>query len=303
MERRIRGSDNDRIDAMALDSSGAVYVTGSSSSQDFPLTAGDCEVQGHRSAARHSSPLKLNPNSILVYSSILGRALGDSDPAAIAVNSAASFGWDVTARLPNNHRGIPNDTRSGHRPRVLGSAECRRHATPAFDVSGGRNAFCVDSGRRGQCVRRWQYQRLYRFSDYAGSGSALDKGGSRCFCCQVELYRRWTHFLTMLGNGATLVAAIAIDSEQNLYVTGAGSTGFFTKLNPNATQILYNTNLETRGLAVMVGPDRSAWIARDSGRTYGFPELNYTPTVGVGGVELMHSTGTAPRFLLRPSFP
>jgi hypothetical protein len=81
----IGGSGSDQGTAIAVDSSGAAYVTGSSNSSNFPTTGGAF----HSTAAQdwNAIAVKLDASGALVYSAILGGS-GPDWGSAIAVDSA-----------------------------------------------------------------------------------------------------------------------------------------------------------------------------------------------------------------------
>jgi uncharacterized protein (TIGR03437 family) len=98
----LGGSADDTIYAMALDSTGAVYVTGSTVSTDFPVTTGAFQSTNKGPAvaiAAGGKPTwvygdgfaaKLNPaGSALVYSTYFGGA-GDDAGQAIAIDTAGN---------------------------------------------------------------------------------------------------------------------------------------------------------------------------------------------------------------------
>ena len=72
----LGGSGGDSAHGIAVDETGAAYVTGSTSSTDFPMQA---PFQGSNSGATDAFVTKLNDKaSALIYSTYLGGKLGDS---------------------------------------------------------------------------------------------------------------------------------------------------------------------------------------------------------------------------------
>jgi hypothetical protein len=82
----LGGRQADTPKAVAVDASGNAYVTGSTFSSDFPVTAG--ALQTVNRGGYDAFVAKLNPQgAYLVYSTYLGGA-GSEEGSAIAVNSA-----------------------------------------------------------------------------------------------------------------------------------------------------------------------------------------------------------------------
>ncbi len=97
----LGGSGNDQLDALAIDGSGDAYVTGITSSTDFPTTSG-----AYRTTASGSSDAfvtKLNPTgTALAYSTYLGGSQQD-EGQAIAVDASGSAyvtGYTASADFP-----------------------------------------------------------------------------------------------------------------------------------------------------------------------------------------------------------
>ena len=67
----IGGSDEDVSHSIAVDSTGAAYVTGRTRSDDFPTTPGAVQPQG---GGQNAFVLKLNSNGSVAYSTYLGRS-------------------------------------------------------------------------------------------------------------------------------------------------------------------------------------------------------------------------------------
>src|SRR2546426_285047 len=93
----VAGSSNDLALAIAVDSSGAAYITGSTNSTDFPITMGaldtGCGTDGNCNGSLQNTDVfvaKLNPTgSALVYSTYLGGSF-DEQGQAIAVDTSGN---------------------------------------------------------------------------------------------------------------------------------------------------------------------------------------------------------------------
>ena len=87
----LGGSDSDLGSGIALDTQGNAYITGSTSSVDFP-TAGTTRVQGRKDGDTDAFVSKLDPNgATLVYSSYLGGNGADAGTSvAVDGNGVAS---------------------------------------------------------------------------------------------------------------------------------------------------------------------------------------------------------------------
>ncbi len=84
----LGGKDSDVGRGIAVDPTGAVYVTGSTSSQDFPVVNG---FQPAPVTRQDAFVAKLNPSgSALVYSTYLGAAGLDAEATGIAVDPAGN---------------------------------------------------------------------------------------------------------------------------------------------------------------------------------------------------------------------
>src|SRR5439155_24484939 len=83
----IGGSADDRANAIAIDSAGAVYLTGFTTSSNFPLRNA---LQTSSRGGKEAFVLKLNPQgNALVYSTYLGGS-GSDTGNGIAVDSAGN---------------------------------------------------------------------------------------------------------------------------------------------------------------------------------------------------------------------
>ena len=238
----LGGNARDYGLGIAVDGSGNAYVTGSTSSTDFPTTSGAFQTRlgGGGSAQSNAFVTKLNAGGAgLVYSTYLGGSLSDGGNGIAVDSSDAAY--------------VTGATTSTDFP-IAGSA----YLTSFGGYGGNSTAFVTKLDAAGTALV---------YSTYLGGGS----GGNG-----------------EAGNG------IAIDSAGNAYVTGytvssnfpttadalqintGGGTpdGFVTKLNPTGSALVYSTLLATNGV------ECSAIALDGSGNAYvtGYTTDNDFPT-------------------------
>jgi hypothetical protein len=223
----IGGSNDDNSNAIAVDSSGNVIIAGSTTSSDFPTTAGTisrtCSVKAGGTCF-DGFVAKLNPaGSGFVYSTYLG---GTSDDEA---------------------RGVAVDP-SGN-AYVLGK-------TTSIDFPVTAGAYSTDSST-GAFVTRLSPSGAIVYSTYFG-----------------------------VGSGTTDPRGIAADASGNTYITGAtpastatGTDAFITKLNAGGTATVYTQFLrggkDDAGNAITVDSAGNAYVA---GQT---SSVDFPTTLGV----------------------
>jgi hypothetical protein len=281
----------DAGNAIAVDTAGNVYVTGQTSSTDFPVTPGAFQTTNHAAANSNSNAFvtKLNATgSALVYSTYLG---GSGISAQL---SASSDAGNAIAVDNAGNVYVTGQTYSADFPVTPGAFQTTNPAV----VNGTSNAFISRLNATGTALV---------YSTYLG-GSGISLG--------------IPYYSGDQGN------AIALDAAGNVYVAGqAASTdfpvtpgaiqttnhgaandctnAFITKLNPTGTALVYSTFLGGSGHrvglegdggnAIAVGAAGDAYVAGWTSSA----DFPVTPgafqTSGSGGAFIaeLNPTGTA----------
>ena len=311
----LGGGDSDYDGQMAIDDVGSAYLTGSTSSTDFPTTVGAFDRSNNDGGFwRDAFVTKLTANGVaLVYSTYLG---GDSvdDSVGIAVDGTGSAY-------------VTGDTGSANFPTTAG----------AFDTTGEGDAFVTKLNASGSALTYSTYlggSNLYE----SGLGIAVDRAGSAYVTGWTEstdfpttdgafdrrLSGSGDSFVTKLDAAGSAVAystylggassdgglSIAVDGSRSAYVTGrtestdfpttsgvfdtsqnGNGDAFVTKLNAAGSALAYSTYLGgtsgERGEGIAVDGSGNAYV---TGRT---GSAEYPTTAGALDRHLGGSGGDA----------
>jgi len=280
----LGGTGFDQAIGVAVDSTGAAYVTGPTESANFPTTLGafDTTVNGSFDAF----VTKLNPaGSGLVYSTYLGGSGGEGD-IVVAVDSAGAAyvtGATQSADFPTTAGAFDTTFNGGARDAFvtklnpLGSG-------PAYSTylggSGGDGGLGVAVDSLGAAYVTGSTDSA-NYPTTAGAFDTTFNGSSDAFVTKLNpagssplLYSTY-----LGGTGPDAGHGVAVDSAGAAYVTGATQSGdfpttagafdttfnggqedaFVTKLNPaGSSPLLYSTYLGGSG------PDQGFGVAVDS---------------------------------------
>lgn len=293
----LGGSAADSINAIAVDSLGNAYVTGETSSADFPTTTGALRTT-YSAVNNLAFVAKINSTgTALLYSTFLGGSYGDWG-SAIAVDSSGNA--YIT--------GIAN---SSDFPTTSGAMQRQFHGSSDAFVSklnasgtalvystflGGSStdagsAIAIDAAGDAFIAG---YTSSIDFPATSGAFSTVKSAGysSDAFVAKVNPAGSALVFATYLGGSNSDSAnAIAIDSSGNSYVTGNTSslnfpvstgafqavsktgsyngTAFVTALNAAGSALIYSTYLggsqyET-GTGIAVDLNREAYVTGSTG--------------------------------------
>ena len=234
-------SDDERGNGIAVDGSGAAYVTGDTLSTDFPTTPGafDRTFGGGTGGPCGGSPCpdvfvaKLNPSgSALVYSTFIGGSSDDGGDGIAVDGSGAAF--------------VTGGTLSADFPTTLG----------AFDTTynGSSDAFVVKLNSAGSALAYATF--MGGSGGDGGSGIAIDETGN----AHATGVTYSSGFPTTIG---------AFDASYN----GQGDA-FVVKLSPSGTALAYATFLGgshyESGYGIAVDGSGAAYVAGDT-RSADFP--------------------------------
>lgn len=204
----LGGSNIDSGSAVALDTTGDLYVAGETTSADFPVTSGAYQTTNHGAASKYDVPnafvTKLNPTGTeLVYSTYLGGTGG-------IVNESPSLGFaggDQASGLAIDGSGsayVAGSTASADFPVTQGAYQAINNDQPPCPGGcvGGYNAFITELNPEGSALVH---------STYLG-GTGINPYG--------------TVGLVVFGSGEQ-ANALALDSSGNIYVTGSAASSDF----------------------------------------------------------------------------
>ena len=240
------GSDDDRAYGIAVDSSGAAYVTGATTSPDFPTRhAEQSSLQGSRNAF----VFKLNPmGDMLVFSTFLGGSGADTANGIAVDTSGNSY--------------------------VVGDTTSMNFPATGFQTAnhGSQDAFVAKLSSNGEQLLFGTY--LGGAGNDHGGAVAVDSSGSvyvtgntwssnfpvenafqstiagpcSAYIARLSSSGNSLMFSTYLGGSGCTMSypetgqGIALDAQGDAYVAGVTSSGDFPLLNAVQPQLLGSTD-------------------------------------------------------------
>jgi hypothetical protein len=242
----IGGSKSESGDAIALDSTGAAYIAGSTDSPDFPVTRGAAQTTfGGGVEAGDFFATKVNPQGTsLVYSTYIG-GFGDEGSegrGGIAVDSAGNAyitGDTFSANFPTTAGAFQRSGACGpfvtklnatgtaftYSTRLTGSdGGCEIGHGIVVDAAG--NAYVTGTTGSTDFPTQEPFDALL-------SGPFIDQGQADAFVTKLNPSGTALIWSSYLGGPGTFDEGIAItlDADRNVYMAGTASTGFPTTQN------------------------------------------------------------------------
>lgn len=276
----LGGSDSDTMSAIAIDSSGAAYLTGTTASSNYPVTPGVFQ-----STFSSCFVTKLNASgTAVVYSSFLGGSgttHGGETGSAIAVDSTGDAFIVGTANSTNF-------------PTTTGAYQTTNRAAAAS----GSNAFVTKVNPTGTALVYSTY--LGGTTTDGGLALALDSSGN----AYVAGFSYSTNFPTTTGAYQTTNNS-APDDGWNQYVT---------KLNSTGTALVYSTYIggsgdygSPAGIQIAIDSSGDAYLAGNSissdfpTTTGAYQTTNHAGT-GMGNITLAKFNPTGTKLLYSTYF-
>jgi hypothetical protein len=229
----VGGSGDDRAYGIALDATGAVAVTGSTTSKNFPLSNA---WQSTRAGARNAFLFKLNSaGSSLVFSSYLGGTASDTATAvALGANGSLYIAGNTTStNFPTTGFQLTNHGSQDAfvaRWSTAGALLYSTYLGGSYDDNA--TAIAVDSGGTVYLTGSTYSPDFPTASPAQGASG----GGQDAFVARLNAAGDALLFSTYLGgSGGGLGTpeagqAIAVDTAGNAYVTGTTSSANFPLL-------------------------------------------------------------------------
>jgi len=239
----LGGTGNDLAASIAVDSAGAAYVTGSTSSPDFPVTSGAFQ-RTFGGGTYNAFITKLDATgSTAVYSTYLGGATEDHG-AAIAVDSSGSA--YVTGYTNSNNFPTMNPLQANLAVGACGSTPCFDAFAAKLNLTGSALIYSTylggSGGDYGYGIAVDQAGSVYltgltTSSDFPVTTGALQTAGGdtgySSFVTKLDPSGSAAVFSTFLGGTANVSGwGIALDDSGNSYVTGQVYGSGFTTSSP-----------------------------------------------------------------------
>jgi uncharacterized protein (TIGR03437 family) len=243
--RYLGGSVNDQANALAVDLAGDVYLAGSTTSPDFPVSGGGLlGTQPPSPSSRRSFVAKLDPNGDLVFSDLLG---GYSSSAAQAVavtalNQILVSGTSTTSGFPSTGGAYTIGNTAQH-PYLLELDPTG--ATTLFSATGiGGSSIALDSSGNiyvagttyllDYPTTPGTYQSTFPvFNVCLGPCESPFQGANQYVTKVDPTGSKLIYSTSVSGSGQTMNAGLAVDAAGDVYLTGyAGASYPYTVAAP-----------------------------------------------------------------------
>jgi hypothetical protein len=258
----LGGSNDDHARAIAVDGSGNVYLTGDTSSTDFPLLSA-YQTSGGRTP-RSAFVTKMNATgTALIYSTYLGDKSATNVGYGIAVDAsgyAYVTGTTTGSAFPTTSGAYQTTSTSGNNAFVskLGpsgntlsySTYVRNASTAAIALDGNGYVYVTGNAVAAFATTTGSYQ-----------PTSHSSSGTNAFVLKLNTSATPAVYSTFIGGSSSDYGyGVAVDASGNAYIGGIagssdfplanayesavnGTDGFIAKLNPQGSGLVYSTRL------------------------------------------------------------
>jgi uncharacterized protein (TIGR03437 family) len=234
------GSDYDQAYGVALDAGGNAYVTGSTSSKDFP-TSGNA-FQKSLKGYQNAFVVKVGPAGNSMYSTLFGGAAGYSNEGnAIAVDSAGNAyitgstnapDFPTTALLPGSK--TPGGGAEAFITKLNPEGSALQYSSPIGGVWTDGFGIALTPGGEAWVTGTLLHVVSYPpdFPMVNPTQRAYGGGYSEGFLCRVDATGTALTFSTFIGGmgeeaGDSRLGGVALDAAGNVYVAGFSQSADF----------------------------------------------------------------------------
>jgi hypothetical protein len=261
----LGGKDQDMGGGIAIDSSGNAYVTGLTTSNNFPTTPGAFQFFKQSTGVNSAAFVtKLNSTgSALLYSTYLSGSSSDSG-AGIAVDSSGRA--SVTGQA--NSTNFPT-TPGAPQPTLAGAPDA---FVTTLAADGGSLVFSTyvggSSTDAGVGIALDPSGNIYITGNTLSSNFPLvnplqpaSGGGYDAFVAKFNPFTSALVYSTYLGGGSTDFGyGIAVDSAGSAYITGLTTSVNFPTASPYQKNLLGNVTTNQNAFVTKLNPAGSALI-------------------------------------------
>jgi beta-glucanase (GH16 family) len=308
----LGGSGGDYSKGIAVDAAGSAYVTGWTTSTNFPTQS---PYQATLKGSQNAFVTKLTPaGNALVYSTYLGGS-GNDAASGIAVDAAGSAyvtGWTTSTNFPTQspfqatNKGVRQQgtafvtklTPAGNAlvySTYLGGSGTNGDGGTGIAVDAAGSAYITGSTTSTNFPTQSPYQGTYGGGDFDAFVTKLTPTGNAL-----------TYSTYLGGSGQDQGSGIAVDGAGSAYVTGYTDSSnfptqspyqatkqgvvnaFVTKLTPTGNALAYSTYLggsaEDYGYAIAVDAAGSAYVTGETGSS-NFPTQSPYQATFQGGID------------------
>ena len=315
----IGGTTNDIAYSLGVDAGGNSFITGYTTSTDYPTSSGAYDVS--QNGSMDAFVTKLNPaGSALVYSTFVG---GGSDDAAYALKldgngNAFITGYTNSAAYPST-AGAYNVTKNSSGDVFVTKLNTTGTSLVYSTFIGGSGDEMVQSITIDASGNSY-ITGFTTSSNYPATTGAFDQsfnsGVFDVFVTKLNSTGTALVYSTFLGGSADDRSyAIAVDGIGNAFITGytlstdypttvgafntmmnSSTDAFVTKLNPSGSALIYSTFIggtsDDQGFAIALDINGNAVIA-GFGSYWDFPKTLGTSENGSGFLTKLNTNGSA----------